>query len=183
MKFNIKRVLLLAITFGTIAAWNYILISEWFEYRGRAESFKQDSARIENLEEQIRATANQMSDEQILEKLNEIKNNMFQNLRVADSNSMVIAFLSKAASSIGITEVWPTLKETKIAARYAENTWEKTRLEISFRSRYHEAARLINILEQSPYLIDIGGFSINRGKKDPTGPIYAKVIANIYRLR
>lgn len=182
MKFNIRRVLILLVL-ASIAFWDYQLISGWLDFRSQYQSYDSQSDKYKDIINELARYDSTMTPDEMVEKLRSVRDNMYQHLRVRDSNSMVLSFISKAAGMIGLKDVWPSLEGTKVVARFGDNVWERSRLKIRVRARYHEAARLINILEQSPYLVHVRLYDINRGKKDPTGPTFTQVIADIYRLR
>ena len=186
MSFSLRRALSFFILSSVIVGilwWDYKIIDGWFAFQDETSEFRRNQKEFHALTLQIKKVAPNKTKEQIVEELEQIKASVFQNLRVRDSNAVVVGFISRAASAIGLKEVSPSIKNTIEIGRYGPNVWERTHIKINARARYHEAARLINLLEQSPYLFKIRGYSIQRGQKDPTGPTYTTIIVYLYRMK
>jgi len=179
--FNI-RIFLLAMIIALVLCWDVYLLIAWNSYLDARKSFDRQSSQFMRITDNIKKTNSSQTADDILKYLEETKANIFKNIRVRYSNAEILSFIARAASSMGLTDVRPTIGKTTSIGTFNSNSWEKTRVDIRFRARYHEAARMINIIEKSPYLFEIKIYSIKRGGKDPSGPTYTRVVADIYRL-
>jgi len=178
---NLKRISALFILI-LIFWWDGKILSDFSEFTQKKSRFDQLKNVYKTLNNEIKI-AGDRSDENLLSDLQAIQNSMFQNIRVKYQNAEFLSFIAKIASSMGIKDVNPSMNKTTDAGTHGDQQWEKIRVKIKFRARYHEASRFVNILEQSPYLLEIAGISMQRGSKDPTGPAFVLILADYYKLR
>ena len=165
-----------------LAYWDAKLISDYLDLRKLKNTYERQSKRYSILTSKLSRTDKLQTGEEVLESLLQTRGHLLETVRFKYSNSEILAFISKQSSGLGLTDVEPTVRNSKLVAEYDGNKWERTVIRLRFRARYHEAARMINLLEQSPYLVDVNRFSINRGEKDPQGPAFVNLILGFYRL-
>lgn len=178
MKINFKRVLLLFLMAASLW-WDLALFSNWMEWRGALQQFRNWNNEWNQLTQQLKVAAPDGNTEFLLKETAFLKNKIFEKSRVKYSDAEILSFIARNAAALGLTDVRPSLNKPKNLN--ALPGWEKTGMKLLFRARFHEAARLLNMMEKSPYLLHISKFSINRGSRDPEGPAYATIFATLYR--
>lgn len=172
-----SRIILL-VCLAIFLFWDYFLIDSFVKLQQDKSKFKTLGQEYQQLVKKIKQIDSEKSTENITEELALIKQKLYQNARVRFSNAEFLAFLSQAANALGLTDIRPEMK----AQKRVNPNLEKLAVKLRLRARYHEVARFINMLEKSPYLIRVQGFSIVRGKKDPTGPTYATIVLTVFRF-
>jgi len=179
--FNLKRSIgLLVLIF--FLWWDSVIIRDFLDFNAKKSHFNNLELTYKNLNKEIEIT-DHGDENSMINSLQQIQNNLYQNIRVRFQDSEFLSFVAKIASSMDIKEVNPSMIKSANAGKHGNQSWEKIRVKIRFRSRYHEAARFLNLLEKSPYLTEIMFISMQRGSKDPTGPAFIVIDAIYYKLR
>ena len=181
-KLQLSRILFLLILL-VLAWWNGLVVFQFAQLHSKKNEFKQGKKDFLKVNSEIKKVANNLENDKIIEAQNELEAQIYKNFRVTNvSNAKIIGYLAKLATTYRLKSVRPAIIKKKKIERIPTMNWEAVYTRLTFKARYHEAARLINEIERSNYLVTVYGFQLKRDDKDPKGPLRCVILAKFLRL-